>query len=67
MAANGVQKPKGPFKLVTVNTAPERAAKLIGRMIDGLKDQYTIQHVTNVTGMCSWIDGLDVLRSDWIF
>jgi hypothetical protein len=47
---NGVHKPKGPFKLVTVNTAPERAARLIGRMIEGLKEQYAIQHVANVTG-----------------
>ena len=50
-ATNEVHKPKGPFKLVTVNTAPERAARLIGRMAEALKDQYRIQHVANVTGM----------------
>ncbi|KAF2477628.1 uncharacterized protein BDR25DRAFT_274917 [Lindgomyces ingoldianus] len=38
---------KGPFKLVTVNTAPERAKKLIGRMIEELKDQYWIQYLAN--------------------
>lgn len=38
---------KGPFKLVTVNTAPERAKKLIGRMIEGLEDRYVIIHVDN--------------------
>lgn len=38
---------KGPFKLVTVNTAPERAKRLIGRMIDALKDNYDIEHVDN--------------------
>ncbi|KAL1984504.1 hypothetical protein VTN96DRAFT_9103 [Rasamsonia emersonii] len=39
--------PKGPFRLVTVNTAPERARRLIGRMIEALKDRYTIIHVDN--------------------
>lgn len=40
-------QPKGPYKLVTVNTAPERAKRLIGRMAEALKDRYTIQHVDN--------------------
>lgn len=39
--------PKGPFKLVTVNNVPERAKRLIGRVVDELKDQYTIEHVAN--------------------
>jgi hypothetical protein len=39
--------PKGPFHLVTVNTAPERAKRLIGRLVEALKDQYTIIHVDN--------------------
>ena len=39
--------PKGPYKLVTVNAAPERAFRLIGRVVEELKDQYTIQHVAN--------------------
>ncbi|CAG8081535.1 unnamed protein product [Penicillium salamii] len=38
---------KGPFHLVTVNTAPERAKRLIGRVAEALKDQYTIVHVDN--------------------
>ena len=38
---------KGPFKLVTVNTAPERARRLIGRLIEALKDDYDIEHVDN--------------------
>ena len=42
--------PHGPWKLVTVNTAPERAKLLIGRMIDILKEQYTIIHAANVEG-----------------
>lgn len=39
--------PKGPYKLVTVNTAPERAKKVIGRVVEELKDQYTIQYIAN--------------------
>lgn len=39
--------PKGPFRLVTVNTAPERAKKLIGRMTEALKEEYTIDYVAN--------------------
>lgn len=39
--------PKGPFRLVTVNTAPERAKKLIGRMVEALKEEYTIDYVAN--------------------
>ncbi|KAF3402780.1 hypothetical protein DPV78_004190 [Talaromyces pinophilus] len=40
-------QPKGPYRLVTVNTAPERAKRLIGRMVEALKDRYTIIHVDN--------------------
>lgn len=29
--------PAGPYKLVTVNTAPERAQRLVGRLIEALK------------------------------
>lgn len=47
---NGVLQPIGPFKLVTVNTAPDRAARLIGRMIEILSDRYTILHVANIEG-----------------
>ncbi|KAI8996600.1 hypothetical protein BD414DRAFT_534287 [Trametes punicea] len=38
----------GPIKLVTVNTAPERARKLIGRVVEDMKDRYTIVHAANV-------------------
>ncbi|KAF2425323.1 hypothetical protein EJ08DRAFT_594515 [Tothia fuscella] len=40
--------PIGPIKLVTVNTAPERAKLLIGRMAEQVKDKYTIIHAVNV-------------------
>ncbi|KAK1636405.1 hypothetical protein BDP81DRAFT_481774 [Colletotrichum phormii] len=48
--------PKGPFKLVTVNTAPERAKRLVGRMTEALKDQYTIDYVAN----CETIDEVEI-------
>ncbi|EXK27050.1 hypothetical protein FOMG_16488 [Fusarium oxysporum f. sp. melonis 26406] len=41
--------PKGPYRLVTVNNAPERAKRLIGRVVEDLKDQYTIEYVANCT------------------
>ncbi|KAF2486957.1 hypothetical protein BDY17DRAFT_321704 [Neohortaea acidophila] len=44
--------PKGPYKLVTVNTAPERAKRLVGKMIEGLSDRYQVIHEAN----CSQID-----------
>lgn len=39
--------PRGPYRLVTVNTAPERAQRLVGRLVDELKDRYTIYHAAN--------------------
>lgn len=41
------EKPLGPFKLVTVNTAPERAYRLVGRVVENVKDRYTIIHAGN--------------------
>lgn len=42
--------PIGPFKLVTVNTAPDRAKRLIGRVVEDVKDKYTIIHSANAAG-----------------
>lgn len=47
--------PKGPYKLVTVNTAPERAKRLVGRVVEALKDRYEIEHVAN----CSSIEEVE--------
>ena len=44
--------PKGPYRLVTVNTAPDRARRIVGQAIEALKDRYTIQHIAN----CESID-----------
>lgn len=43
------------FRLVTVNTAPERAKRLIGRVVADVKERYTIVHVANVESRCSTI------------
>jgi hypothetical protein len=39
--------PKGPFRLMTVNTAPERAKRVIGAMVENLKESHTIYYVVN--------------------
>ncbi|KAF2664155.1 hypothetical protein BT63DRAFT_429686 [Microthyrium microscopicum] len=46
-----ISKPLGPFRLVTVNTAPERAKRLIGRVVEDLKESYTIIHAGNADSM----------------
>jgi hypothetical protein len=47
MAPSDPKYPLGPYKLVTVNNAPERAKKLIGRVVEAVKDKYTIIHAGN--------------------
>jgi hypothetical protein len=44
--------PLGPFKLCTVNNAPERAQRLVGRVIADMKDEYTIIHAGNAERQC---------------
>lgn len=44
--------PTGPFKLVTVNTAPDRARRLIGRVVEDVKEKYTIIHAGNADSTC---------------
>ncbi|GAB1725828.1 hypothetical protein NU195Hw_g2553t1 [Hortaea werneckii] len=39
--------PQGPYKLMTVNNAPDRAKRLIGRVVEDVKDQYEINYVAN--------------------
>ena len=36
-----------PIKLLTVNTNPDRAKKLIGRVVEALSPEYRLQHVDN--------------------
>ncbi|KAK8213672.1 hypothetical protein IWZ01DRAFT_212144 [Phyllosticta capitalensis] len=40
-------QPLGPYKLVTVNSAPERAKRLVGRVCNDVKERYLIVHVGN--------------------
>jgi hypothetical protein len=39
--------PKGPYKLCTVNKVPARAKILIGRVVEDVKEEYTILYVAN--------------------
>lgn len=39
--------PKGPYTLCSVNTAPERAKRLIGRLVEDVKEEYTIEYLQN--------------------
>lgn len=38
------------YRLVTVNTAPERAKIIIGRVVEAVKDVYVIDYVANAEG-----------------
>ena len=40
--------PKGPYRLCTVSTAPERAKGLIGRVVEDVKEEYTIHNLQNM-------------------
>lgn len=58
-----------PVNLVSVNTAPDRAKKVIGAVIDNVKDKYAIVHAGNstselaghVTPLTSAIEGVKPL------
>ncbi|KAI6780265.1 uncharacterized protein J7T54_003044 [Emericellopsis cladophorae] len=58
---------KGPFKLVTVNTAPERAKRLIGRLIEVLEDDYDIEHVDNCENIGEVVPKVTKHRPDVLF
>jgi hypothetical protein len=45
--------PAGPYKLVTVNTAPERAKVIIGRVMEAVKERYRIDYVANAESMAA--------------
>ncbi|KAM0322739.1 hypothetical protein ACHAQA_009330 [Verticillium albo-atrum] len=59
--------PKGPFRLVTVNTAPERAKRLIGRMTDALRDEYTIDYVANCESIAEVETKVKEFKPDVLF
>ncbi|KAK3353481.1 hypothetical protein B0T25DRAFT_212341 [Lasiosphaeria hispida] len=39
--------PKGPFRLATVNTAPDRARRLIGIVVEDMASRFTIIYAGN--------------------
>ena len=41
-----------PIYLVSVNTVPERANNVVGRVKENVKDRYNIVHAGNAT--CKW-------------
>jgi hypothetical protein len=43
--------PKGPYKLCTVNKVPARAKILIGRVVEDVKEEYTIVYAANSESM----------------
>jgi hypothetical protein len=56
--------PLGPFRLVTVNNVPERAKRLIGRLIVEVKDKYTIEHVGNADSIEQVRETVEALKPD---
>jgi hypothetical protein len=56
--------PLGPFRLVTVNNVPERAKRLIGRLIVEVKDKYTIEHVGNADSIELVRETVEALKPD---
>jgi len=59
--------PAGPFKLVTVNSAPERAKRIVGIMIEKLKDKYTIVHAGNAESPEAARAVLEEIKPDIVF
>ena len=60
-------KPDGtPFKLLTVNTAPERAFRLVGRVANDLKasDTLLLEHVGNAASIEEVKGRVEELRPD---
>ncbi|KAI0730656.1 hypothetical protein C8Q76DRAFT_669281 [Earliella scabrosa] len=55
------------YKLVTVNTAPERARRLIGRVVEDVKERYTVKHVANVDKLEDVRAALEKERPDILF
>jgi len=46
-------EPLGPFKLVTVNYVPDRAKMIVARVIEAVKDSYTVIHAGNIESIAS--------------
>lgn len=48
------RKMSAPINLVSVNTAPDRAKKVIGAVIEEVKDRYNLVHAGNAESELSW-------------
>ncbi|KEF53502.1 uncharacterized protein A1O9_10477 [Exophiala aquamarina CBS 119918] len=59
--------PKGPYKLVTVNTSPERAWRLVGIVVEDLKARYSIQHQANCATIDEVEQTVEEIRPDVLF
>ncbi|TBU34144.1 hypothetical protein BD311DRAFT_711125 [Dichomitus squalens] len=59
--------PGKSHKLVTVNTVPERAKRLIGRVVEDVKDRFTIVHVSNVETIENVKETLEREQPDLLF
>ncbi|KAB2574265.1 hypothetical protein DIS24_g10523 [Lasiodiplodia hormozganensis] len=59
--------PLGPYKLVTVNNAPERAKRLIGRVVEDVKDRYTIIHAGNADDLSKVEEVVTDVKPDLLF
>ncbi|KAM0690948.1 hypothetical protein Q7P36_009718 [Cladosporium allicinum] len=58
---------KGPYTLVTVNNAPERAQRLVGRVVEIVKNRYVIKHVANAESPEAAPAILEQYRPDVVF
>jgi hypothetical protein len=58
--------PLGPFRLVTVNNTPERAKRLIGRVVEEVKDKYIIEHVGNADSIELVRETVEALKPDML-
>ncbi|CAK7231584.1 hypothetical protein SCUCBS95973_007965 [Sporothrix curviconia] len=49
--------PKGPFRLVTVNSQPERAKNVVTQVIARLQDRFAIVYAGNIAFLCFVVAG----------
>ncbi|KAH9832570.1 uncharacterized protein C8Q71DRAFT_259353 [Rhodofomes roseus] len=59
--------PPPVYKLMTVNTVPERAKRIIGRIVEDVKDRWTIQYVVNAERIEEVLPTLERERPDIMF
>ncbi|EPT02973.1 hypothetical protein FOMPIDRAFT_1117124 [Fomitopsis schrenkii] len=55
------------YKLMSVNTVPERAKRLIGRVVEEVKDRWTIQYIANAEKIEEVLPTLERERPDVMF